>query len=85
MSPAGDEQIDESIVVVVAGADSLAPAREGDVCFLGYIGKRAVVIVAIEAVPFEILVETRLAASLVATRRDSTQPLALATNRIPTQ
>ncbi len=48
VSPEGDEEIDEAVVVVVAGADSLAPAGERDFCLLGYIRKCPVVVVAVE-------------------------------------
>src|SRR5271170_1759572 len=48
MSPKGDEQVDESVVVVIAGADSLPPAHKADACFLRDVRKRAIAIVAVE-------------------------------------
>ena len=37
VSPESDEEIDVAVIVIVAGADALAPAGEGDVSFFGHI------------------------------------------------
>src|SRR5262249_42320385 len=44
----GDEQIGVAVVVVVAGADALAPAAAGDAGLRGDVGERAVAVVPIE-------------------------------------
>src|ERR1035441_9805444 len=48
VSPESDEEIDEAIVVVVAGTDSLSPAGEGDAGLLGDVGEGAVMQIAVE-------------------------------------
>ncbi len=48
MSPEGDEQVDEAIVVVVTGADSLSPADEAYTGFLGNVCECPIVVVAVE-------------------------------------
>lgn len=48
VSPESDEQVDESIVVVISGADPLPPANQADSSLLGDVGERSVVVVAVE-------------------------------------
>ena len=48
VAPEGDEQVHEAVIVVIAGADSLAPADQADAGFLRDVRESAVVIVAVE-------------------------------------
>ena len=48
MAVVSDEQVDVTVVVVVAGTDALSPAFAGDAGLLGDVGKRAVVVVSIQ-------------------------------------
>ena len=46
--PKRDEKIGEAVVIVIAGADALAPSDERDAGFLGDVGESAVAIIVIE-------------------------------------
>ncbi len=48
VSPESDEEIGEAVVIVIAGADALAPSGERDTGFLGDVGESAVAIIVIE-------------------------------------
>src|SRR5262249_6336783 len=48
LSVIGDEQIDATVVVVVAGADALSPAAAADASLFRHVGERAVAVVAIQ-------------------------------------
>ena len=49
IAPVGDEQVVEAVVIVIAGADALAPAGTRHTGLDGYVGERAVAIVFVEA------------------------------------
>ena len=48
VSPEGNKQIHPAIIVVIAGANSLAPSLQCCACTLGYVGEGAVVLVAVK-------------------------------------
>ncbi len=45
LSVIGNEEVFEAVVVVVAHADTLSPARPGHPCLLGYVGESPVAVV----------------------------------------